>query len=216
MKRATRLLHSLLVERDAVSTTEFALVVPLFMVLGMYGAEIAWLNAASMEASQVALALADNASRLGQTDNSGVTPTITTADVESVLRGALEEGSDIGLGDNGRVILSSVEIHPVTGKNYIHWQQCLGSKRHPSSNGKPDETGSALAKVAPGITIGGKTITSPNKSAVMLAEVWYEYHGLFGTMFVKPIIIHEQAAIIARDDRNVGPGLSGNNSKIAC
>lgn len=216
MNRAANLLRALVNQRDAVSTTEFALVVPLFMILGMYGAEIAWMNAAAMEASQVALALADNASRLGQTDNSGVTPTVTTSDVESVLKGALAEGENISLADNGRVILSSLEVHPVTGRQYVHWQQCMGAGRQNSSHGKPDLTGSALAKIAPGITLGGRTITSPNKSAVMVAEVWYQYHGLFGTMFVKPITIHEQAAVIARDDRNVGPGLSGTNARIGC
>lgn len=216
MNRATGLLHALLVQRDAVSTTEFALVVPLFMILGMYGAEIAWLNAASMEASQVALALADNASRLGQTDNSGITPTITTSDVQSVLTGALEEGENIALAENGRVILSSLEVHPVTGRQYIHWQQCLGSGRHNSAYGRPDLTGTAFAQIASGISLGGKTISSPNRSAVMVAEVWYEYHGLFGTMFVKPITIHEQAAVIARDDRNVGPGLSGVVPGLTC
>jgi hypothetical protein len=209
-------LRSLGTGQDAVSTIEFALVVPLFMILGMYGAEIAWLNAASMEASQVALALADNASRLGQTDNSGVTPTITTGDVESVLKGALEEGSNIELGDNGRVILSSLEVHPVTGRQYLHWQQCMGNGRQNSVFGRPDLTGSALSPVASGVSLGDRRITSPNRSAVMVAEVWYEYHGLFGTMFVKPITIHEQAAVIARDDRNVGPGLSGATGRIAC
>lgn len=216
MNLAIRLLRRLIQRCDAVATTEFALVVPLFMTLGMYGAEIAWMNAAAMEASQVALALADNASRLGQTDNSGVTPTITTSDVESVLKGALEEGENIALAENGRVILSSLEVHPVTGRQYVHWQQCMGGGKQKSSHGKPDLTGSALSKIAPGISLGGRTITSPNKSAVMVAEVWYEYHGLFGTMFVKPITIHEQAAVIARDDRNVGPGLSGTNGRIDC
>ena len=216
MNRASRLLRSLLAQRDAVSTTEFALVVPLFMVLGMYGAEIAWLNAASMEASQVALALADNASRLGQTDNSGITPTITASDVQSVLTGALEEGENIALAENGRVILSSLEVHPVTGRQYIHWQQCLGSGRHNSAYGRPDLTGTALAQIASGISLGGKTISSPDRSAVMVAEVWYEYHGLFGTMFVEPITIHERAAVIARDDRNVGPGLSGVKAGLTC
>ncbi|WP_343070996.1 pilus assembly protein TadE [Novosphingobium jiangmenense] len=216
MRRAIRTLRALAKRQDAVSTVEFALVVPLFMILGMYGAEIAWLNAASMEASQVALALADNASRLGQTDNSGVTPTITTGDVESVLKGALEEGSNIELGDNGRVILSSLEVHPVTGKQYLHWQQCMGNGRQNSRFGKPDLTGNSLALVASGISLGNRRISSPNRSAVMVAEVWYEYHGLFGTMFVKPITIHEQAAVIARDDRNVSPGLSGATARIAC
>lgn len=210
------LLRRLLDRQDGVSTVEFALVVPLFMILGMYGAEIAWLNAASMEASQVALALADNASRLGQTDNSGVTPTVTSDDVQSVLTGALEEGSDIGLAENGRVILSSVEVHPVTGKQYIHWQKCMGQGKQASAHGKPDQTGSALSEIASGISLGGRKITSSSNSAVMVAEVWYEYNGLFGTMFVQPITIHEQAAIIVRDDRNVGPGLSGTNNKIDC
>lgn len=211
-----KLLRRLLDRQDGVSTVEFALVVPLFMILGMYGAEIAWLNAASMEASQVALALADNASRLGQTDNSGVTPTITSNDVQSVLTGALEEGSDIGLAENGRVILSSLEVHPVTGKQYIHWQKCMGQGKQASAHGKPDTTGSALSAIASGISLGGKKVTSSSNSAVMVAEVWYEYNGLFGTMFVQPITIHEQAAIIVRDDRNVGPGLSGTNNKIDC
>ena len=210
------LLRRLLDRQDGVSTVEFALVVPLFMILGMYGAEIAWLNAASMEASQVALALADNASRLGQTDNSGVTPTITSNDVQSVLTGALEEGADIGLAENGRVILSSVEVHPVTGKQYIHWQKCMGQGKRASAHGKPDATGSALSAIASGISLGGRKVTSSSNSAVMVAEVWYEYNGLFGTMFVQPITIHEQAAIIVRDDRNVGPGLSVTNNKIDC
>lgn len=211
-----KLLERLLNRQDGVSTIEFALVVPVFMILGMYGAEIAWLNAASMEASQVALALADNASRLGQTDNSGVTPTITNNDVQSVLTGALEEGSDIGLAENGRVILSSLEVHPVTGKQYIHWQKCMGQGKQASAHGKPDTTGSALSAIASGISLGGKKVTSSSNSAVMVAEVWYEYNGLFGTMFVQPITIHEQATIIVRDDRNVGPGLSGTNNKIDC
>ena len=43
-----KLLERLLNRQDGVSTIEFALVVPVFMILGMYGAEIAWLNAASM------------------------------------------------------------------------------------------------------------------------------------------------------------------------
>ncbi|MGV3513093.1 MAG: TadE/TadG family type IV pilus assembly protein [Novosphingobium sp.] len=216
MTGAKALLRSLFIRSDAVSTIEFALVVPLFMILGMYGAEIAWLNAASMEASQVALALADNASRLGQTDNSGVTPTVSVSDVESVLNGALEEGSNIALADKGRVILSSLEVHPVTGKQYVHWQRCMGAGKQQSAHGKPDLTGSALARIAPGIKLGGKTITSPSKSAVMVAEVWYEYRGLFGTMFVEPITLHEQAVVIVRDDRNVGPGLSGSSARSTC
>ncbi|MFY7835923.1 MAG: TadE/TadG family type IV pilus assembly protein [Novosphingobium sp.] len=201
---------------DGVSVLEFALVLPLFMTLGMYGAEIAWLNAASLEVSQVAVSMADNASRIGQTDNSGVTPTISSSDVESVLTGALEEGGTINLEDNGRVILSSLEGHPVTGKQYVHWQQCKGKGKQQSAHGKADITGGLLSSVLDGLSLGGKTIKAPSGGAVMVAEVWYEYKGLFGTLFVDGIVLHEEAAVIARDDRSIDNGLTGNSSKNGC
>ncbi len=212
----TRPLAALLRDTQAVSVLEFALVLPLFMTLGMYGAEIAWLNATALEVSQVAVSMADNASRIGQTDNSGVTPTISSADVESVLNGALEEGASANLEENGRVILSSLEGHPVTGKQYIHWQQCKGKGKQQSKRGKADTSGSLLSSVTNGLLMGGKTIKAPNGSAVMVAEVWYEYKGLFGTLFIDKITIHEEAAVIARDDRSVDNGLTGNDKKNAC
>lgn len=213
---SARFALQLLRATDAVSTIEFALVLPVFMMLGMYGAEIAWMNASALEASQVAIALADNASRLGQTDNSGVTPTITGADIDSVLSGAIAEGQNIGLSTDGRVVLSSLEVHPVTGKQYLHWQQCKGSLQSNSSHGKPDLTGSALAQIASGLPIGGSKISAPANSAVMVAEVWYRHKGLFGTMFIQPITIHEQAAVIVRDNRNLTPGVSSPLAKNAC
>ncbi|MBA4353432.1 MAG: pilus assembly protein TadE [Novosphingobium sp.] len=211
-----RFARTLLADKAAVSITEFAIVLPVFMILGMYGAEIAWMNAAAMEASQIAVALADNASRLGQTDNSGVTPTITGSDVNSALTGAMEEGRNIDLDGEGRIILSSLEAHPVTGKQYVHWQQCMGSLKKESAHGKPDPTGSLLSKTANGLAVGKTKITAPPGSAVMVAEVWYTYRGVFGTMFVQPFVMHEQAAIIVRDNRNLGPGISNPKSSNGC
>lgn len=214
----SRLRHMAPALRDstAVSTIEFALVLPAFMILGMHGAEIAWMNASALEASQVAVALADNASRLGQTDNSGVTPTITGADVASVLSGAIAEGDNIGLNGDGRVILSSLETHPVTGNQYVHWQHCMGSLKKDSAHGKPDLSGSALSPLANGLAVGKTTITAPTGSAVMVAEVWYKHKGLFGTMFVQPITMHEEAAVIVRDNRNLTTGISDGNSSTKC
>ena len=216
LQKVRKSFYTLGADMNGVSAVEFALVTPLFMALGMYGAEIAWMNAAAMEVSQVALALADNASRMGQADNSGVTPTVTAGDVASVLYGALEEGEGVNLADNGRVILSSLEMHPVTGRQYIHWQQCSGKGSQQSKYGKPDLTGSLLTTITTGVKINGRNITAPSRSAVMMAEVWFTYTPLFGSLFMKPITMHEQAAIIVRDDRNVGAGISGLNSKIKC
>lgn len=211
-RRSLRPLRSLIRNNEAVSVIEFALVLPVFMTLGMYGAEIAWLNAAALEVSQVAVSMADNASRMGQTDNSGVTPTISDADVDSVLTGALQEGSSIALEDNGRVILSSLETHKVTGKQKIEWQQCKGKGTEQSSHGKPDD----YLSLIDGMVLGGKRIKAPTDSAVMVAEVWYEYKGLFGTLFIDKVTIHEEAAVIVRDDRNVSAGLTGDDKKNKC
>lgn len=207
-----RSLLALLRDKAAISTTEFALVVPVFMSLGMYGSEIAWMTIAEMQASQIAISLADNASRLGQTDNSGVTPTISDAAVQDVLTGALLEGRTMNLESNGRVILSSLETSSTTGNQYIHWQECRGELARSSTHGKPDVTGTALASQMSGMDIGKARITAPTGAAVMVAEVWYEYKGLFGTLFVQPFTMHQEAAVIVRDDRNLGPGLSGKTS----
>jgi hypothetical protein len=212
----TRPLHALLRNSEAVSVLEFALILPLFITLGMYGTEIAWLNATSLEINQVAISLADNASRIGQTDNSSVTPTVNHSDVESVLNGAIEEGRSIDLGNNGRVILSSLEVSPVTGNQYFHWQQCKGSGRKRSIHGQPQPIDELLSHLPGGLFLGGKSITAPSDGAVMVAEVWYEYKGLFGTLFIDRIMLHEEAAVIARDDRSFSPGLTGDDAGNGC
>ncbi|MFN3424264.1 MAG: TadE/TadG family type IV pilus assembly protein [Novosphingobium meiothermophilum] len=215
-KPARRMLRRLRRDRSGVSVIEFALVLPLFVTLGMYGAEIAWMNVAAMQASQVAVALADNASRIAQTDNTSVTPTISAADVNSVLTGALLEGSDIGIDTNGRVILSSVEVHPVTGKQYIHWQQCKGPVKNKSKLGNPDPTGLLNTVVGNGVKIGKATVKAPKDTAMIVAEVWFNYNGLFGDLFVQPFMMHEQAAVIVRDNRNTTVGLVGSLTSNSC
>ncbi len=50
----------------------------------------------------------------------------------------------------------------------------------------------------------------------MVAEVWYKHKGLFGTMFIQPITIHEEAAVIVRDNRNLSGGISNGQSSNSC
>lgn len=65
----------LLVERIrgctcGVATIEFALIGPIILTIGLFGIETAYLNTVDLKLSQMAMTVADNASRLGQTDNS--------------------------------------------------------------------------------------------------------------------------------------------------
>lgn len=110
----------LLRDTRGVSLIEFAYILPVFITLGMLGAEVAWMASINMQVSQVALSLADNASRLGQTDNSSVTPTITEGDIDSIMSGAIRQGASYNLATRGRVILSSLEYDEASGKQFIH------------------------------------------------------------------------------------------------
>ncbi|MFD1959708.1 TadE/TadG family type IV pilus assembly protein [Novosphingobium panipatense] len=134
-------------DQRGVSFMEFALILPILVTLGFYGTELAWMATVNMQVGQIASTVADNASRLGQTDNSAVSPTVTETMVDSVMTGALVQGSSFKFEDNGRIILSSLERDSATGRQYIHWQRCRGKLAVVSRYGreKAGLTGTTLA-----------------------------------------------------------------------
>ncbi|WP_334182809.1 TadE/TadG family type IV pilus assembly protein [Novosphingobium sp.] len=209
----------LLADRSGVSVIEFALVLPILTTLGMYGTEVAYMAMVNMQVGEIATSVADNASRLGQTDNTAVAPTVKESDVDSVMWGALSEGASFNFVDNGRIILSSLEVDPTTKREYIHWQRCRGSLARASSYGVADtgKTGNLLN----GMGKAGAKIHPVANSAVMYVEVYYRYQPLFGTMFVKDAEFKQEAAFIIRDNRTLNPtgttgGVTGGNGKSLC
>lgn len=189
-------------DRSANALIEFAYAVPVFITLGMYGTELAYMSTVNMQVSQISMALADNASRLGQADNSAVAPTITNAMIDSVMDGAMQQGSSIKFSTYGRVILSSFEKQAVTNKQYIHWQKCRGSLSQASAYGT---TGNGLITTMTGI--GKKNVQAPSNNAVMFVEAYYSYQPLFGNMFVKNVKFTQEAALLVRDDRDLVTGV---------
>ena len=109
---------------SGVTIVEFALMLPILLVALLMGGEMANYASARLQLNQIAISIADNASRIGQTDNSGVSPTVTEQDIDSVMFGAMKQGGSLHLKANGRVILSSLEKDPTTGRQYLHWQRC--------------------------------------------------------------------------------------------
>lgn len=209
-KRRFARLARLKADKSGTALIEFALVLPIMIVLGMYGTELAYMASVNMEVSQMANSVADNASRLGQTDNSSVTPTVTENDVDSVMQGALEQGSAIDFRQNGRIILTSLEKDSSTGDQYIHWQRCVGDLNAVSDYGEEGDT------LTDGMGSAGHKITAPSSSAVMYAEVFYNYEGIFGDMFVGTVRFKQEAALIVRDDRNLTPGVTGTGGSSSC
>lgn len=213
--RLPRLLSRLRRDRSALALIEFAYSLPILLTLGMYGTELAYMATVNMQVSQVAMALADNASRLGQTDNSSVSPTITNRDIDSIMSGAMQQGASISFEENGRVILSSLERSGGWNpRQYIHWQKCRGGLERDSAYGPAGYglSGTAIA----GLGKTGQVVSAQPNTAVMFVEAFYRYDPLFGTMFVGDVRFAQEAAFIVRDDRNLSGGVTGAAGSSEC
>lgn len=212
-------LQSLLANIEGVSTIEIAVMLPIFMSVAMYGIEVANMASANMQVSQLATSVADNASRLGQTDNSAVTPTVSEAGIDSVMIGAIRQGRVLrNFEANGRIILSSLERHPDEDVQWIHWQRCAGNLDHASAYGNDSTENGINGSEITGLGRFGR-ITAPVGDAVMFVEVYYNYTGIFGDMFVSPTVMRQEAAFIVRDDRDLmqdGDGVSGTGGSSQC
>lgn len=211
-----RLLRRLRDETRAVSTIEFALILPLFITLGLTGVELAYMSTVNMQISQAAISLADNASRLGQTDNSAVTPTVTEADIDSIMSGALQQGEGFDLEGKGRLILSSLEYDDTTGLQYIHWQRCAGDLEQASIYGDDGDNNGLGSNEIEGVGSGDPLIRAAPGSAVMVAEIYYEHDGILQGTLGQTALFREEAIFAIRDDRNLGPGVTGSGGTSSC
>lgn len=189
---------------------EFALGTPLLVLAGLWGVELTNLAIANQRVSQIALELADNASRVGlySAQNS---VQIREADVNDVLQAVRARGEAIALGTRGRVILSSLE-HDGTAQR-IHWQRCFGERRgtgYDSSYGTTSITAGTSTKntdagtlMPNGMGEPGAKVNAPANSGVMFVEINYEYRPLVGDgWFAAPQRLHYTASFIVRDNRD--------------
>lgn len=113
-------------DRRGVAMLEFALSLPIVLAIGLYGIEISNLALANMKVSQIALALADNASRVG-VDNGLAQQQLREFDINDVLQATRLQSNDLKLTTNGRITVSSLEESG--GVQRIHWQRCLGLQK---------------------------------------------------------------------------------------
>lgn len=204
MKRAGRTaLRRLARSRSGTAMTEFALAMPLLLTAGMWGVETAHLAVTTMRVSQLAMHIADNSSRIG--DTSALQDLkIFESDINDVLNGANVQSGSVELFEHGRVVISSLETLPEdTSRQYIHWQRCKGKMKRNSAYGS-EGTGKdgSLAGMGP----KGEQVAAPPGDAVMFVEVFYEYQPLISNMFTGSMgerQIHTSAAFTVRDDRDL-------------
>jgi hypothetical protein len=198
---AASLLQRLARSRSGAAVTEFALSLPLLLTAGLYGVETANQAVMQMRISQIAVLVADNASRVGENSLLGETK-IYESDINDVFQGAhVQSGSQFELYEHGRVILSSLEVVPGTeDQQYIHWQRCKGKKVFPSSYGN---AGDGLNSQLDGMGPPGEEIQAIDDEAVMFVEVEYDYQPLIGEMFAGLKTLHATAAFNVRENRDL-------------
>ena len=222
-------LASLLRDRRGASLIEFAFAFPVVFAMGGYGVELGNLTITDMRVSQIALTLADNASRIG-VNNGQATFQLREGDINDILQGGRLMGAGLKLTTYGRVTISSLENVRRTFSDgtsdsapvqRLHWQRCIGMMAgYPSSSAPTvpvydstygqatplDKAGTDTKPANDGTTSAGMgsptMVTAPSNSGVIFVEVNYQYQPIFGTMFMKKSILHYTASFIVRDKRD--------------
>lgn len=205
MRRLLQRLRAIRHDKSGLAMVEFALVLPIVLGVVMAGLELTYFTIAKMRMSQLALHIADNASRIG-TQSLITNPQITETDINDLLTGANLQSGNLGLFANGRVIVSSLEPDPSnTGKYYIHWQRCKGAKVWTSSYGQAGVTsGTNRGNNLSGMGPTGRQVTAPADGGVIYVEIAYNYKPLFFTRVAPSSVIREVSAMVIRDKREYG------------
>ncbi len=198
-ERFARLRQRLARCTSGVAMVEFALTAPILLTMGMVGAETAHFTVTHLRISQVAMQIADNASRVGETDML-VARRVFERDVNDVFLGGEKYGEPFGLYQHGRVILSSLQRNAQGGQN-IRWQRCRGAKVFTSSYGL--EGAGATGTGFPGMGEASNRIQASLGTAVMFVEISYDYQPLTPYSMFGNREIRYTAAFNIRDERDL-------------
>lgn len=184
---------------SGVAMIEFAFSAPILLTMGLVGSETAYFAITHMRVSQVAMQVADNASRVGELDML-VARQVFERDINEVLVGAEKYGESFRLFENGRVIVSSLQRNADGGQT-IRWQRCRGAKVYNSSFGLEGigATGTSFQGMGP----TGRQIQASSGTAVMFVEVAYDYKPLTPFSAFGNRTITYTAAFNIRDQRDL-------------
>jgi hypothetical protein len=190
-------LRHLVRDTRALAAVEFALSMPLLITLCMGGVEVTNYALTVSRVNQIAISIADNASR-AKLSVVGAAPQFREYDVGETFTAANLAYPGMKLYTDGRVILSSLETNS-SGGQWIHWQRCRGSKSAASKYGVQGTgiTGTSFAGMGP----SGNVVTAESGAAIMFVEVYYDYTPLM--LSSTKTTIYRSAAMYVRDDRDL-------------
>jgi hypothetical protein len=199
LRRAARRLRRIARDKRATVMVEMAFCIPLLVLIGFGGLEMANLTFVNTRISQAALSAADNASRIANGSNLSL-PRVREVDINEVFSGVAEQTKGLNFKTNGRIILSSLERNK-DGGQWIHWQRCYGDLAVGSTYGV-EGTG-ASGKGFAGMGPAGREVTAPSGTAVMFVEIAYQYQPLAYGKWLGPRQIRTTAAFNIREARDL-------------
>lgn len=212
---------------SGVALIEMAYSLPVLISLTVGGAELANYATVAMRVSQLALQVADNASRIGE-GSPLAAKKISETQINDILEGADAQAGGLNiLGSQtedgvthakARIIISDLEpvANPNTTNKYkIGWQRCKGplTSYTPQYGTYGATSGSNMDGMGP----TGRQVIAPDGTAVMFVEIRYRYKPLlFGSLAIMPYRdIDVVAAMIVRDDRDLTKIYNSEGATIA-
>ena len=199
---------------SGLALTEFAFALPILLTLSLFGIETANFAMAHLRVSNIAVMTADNVAR--------VRDSIDEADIVEVFTGAKMAGSGINFAQNGRIVLSDLEMSPInSARQWIRWQRCDGALNVDPAYGRPiTAAGTNITngteiyqsdRQTPSLTpsswllsslvnVGGSSapITAQSGTAVMMVEVVYNYQPIIPNSFLSGRQIRYESAFNVR------------------
>lgn len=178
-------------DRSGVALIEFALGLPVFLLLVLSGLETVNLIMTHQHISRIATSTADLAARYRAA--------IDENDVKQLFLGARLSAENIEFGQHGRLILSSVMRNAGNTGHWVRWQRCEGQLAVVSDIGAQNagQAGSAIPTVKYSAADATGMVLSPGDN-VMTAEATYEYQPLFARNFTG-MRIRYAATFMARE-----------------
>lgn len=204
-------LRALAADRRGLALIEFAIVLPVLLTLVFYGVELANYALSRQRVSQLALQVADNASRIGVQEVLRNRP-ITERQINDLFTGGALQGGTLNVATKGRIILSGLTVNS-TGGQWIQWQRCFGTMAFPSHYGAQGTgaSGTGLKGMGP----AGSMVTASATGPVVFAELAVAYTPIVSAAWAPSTTISEIASFAVRDDRDTsGTGIR-NDEKVA-
>lgn len=207
----TRSLSDLARDRRGLAMLEFAFAMPLVLMTGAMGIECANVAVTQLRVSQIALALADNAARVGERTTLA-TQELREADVNDILQAVRIQGEKLAMTERGRITLTSLEAG-ADGVQRVHWQRCIGRKsgvgydtallpKASISDGSDSSTANQGPSTPDGYGPTGRKVIAPPRSGVMFVEINYQYKPIIGSYGILPSKVQQIASFVVRDNRD--------------